>query len=580
MRGRSVIAALVAIVAAPVLLFGAVMVPPAAAQDNPAVEETDDPNAGGSEPANQQTAPPDAVAPAAADPSAEAAAPTDDTSPTPGEQPDVTPVQTVEIPAPGSPLVEAIRTKLSDPAFRQGATADDLAALVGFYNARGEAVWMTDMGFSSEAQAAIDEILKADDWGLTNSAFNLPSAGDLPDSVDEQAIGEIKLDLAILKYARYARGGRTDPDKLKNVDMTPTFRDPKIVLAEIANAPEPDAYLQLLHPKHEQFQRLHQALLKARAESEAGAKPRDMQRIIVNMERWRWMPENLGDLYLQLNIPEFMMYVVKNGNTIHSAKIVVGKPVYATPIFSADLKSIVFNPEWTVPSTIIREDLLPRLRGGGGMFGSNTSILKQHGLNVNYNGKRVDPSSIDWNRVNMGAISFTQAPGPDNVLGKVKFLYPNRHSVYMHDTIKRNLLDLTVRAEGHHCPRVANPGKVAAVVLAEDQALPQAEVDKLLASGYNSGVSLKHRVPVYTTYFTAMVDDEGKVKSFADVYGLDGGVAAAILGKGAQPAAVADNAEPAPPKPQPAPNADPAPTSAVRSSPPPPPPAGFAGAAP
>jgi murein L,D-transpeptidase YcbB/YkuD len=571
------IAALVA--AVPVLLLGALVVPPAVAQDNPAAEDANDPNAGAPEPADQQTAAPDAAAPAI-DPSAETATPADNAAPAPGE-PAVTPVQTVEIPAPGSPVVEAIRTKLADPAFRQGATADDLSALVAFYNSRGDAVWMTDMGFSSEGQAAMDEILKADDWGLSGSAFELPSAGELPDSVDKQAIGEIKLDLAILKYARYARGGRTDPDKLKNVDMTPTFRDPKAVLTEIAAASAPDAYLQSLHPKHEQFQRLHQALLKARAASEAGAKPANMQRIIVNMERWRWMPENLGDLYLQLNIPEFMMYVVKDGKTIHSAKIVVGKPVYATPIFSADLQSIVFNPEWTVPSTIIREDLLPRLRGGGGMFGSNTSILKQHKLNVNYNGKRVDPSSIDWNRVNMGAISFTQAPGPDNVLGKVKFLYPNRHSVYMHDTIKRNLLDLTVRAEGHHCPRVANPGKVAAVVLAADQALPQAEVDKLLASGYNSGVSLKHRVPVHTTYFTAVVDDEGKVQSFADVYSLDGGVAAAILGKGAQPAAVADNADPAPAKPPaPAPSADPAPTSAVRSSPPPAPAAGFGGAAP
>jgi murein L,D-transpeptidase YcbB/YkuD len=412
------------------------------------------------------------------------------------------------------------------------------------------------MGFSSEAQAAMDEMLKADDWGLSSAAFDLPSAGDLPDSVDKQALGEIKLDLAILKYARYARGGRTDPDKLKNVDMTPTFRDPKTVLIEIADAPEPDVYLQSLHPKHEQFQRLHQALLKARAESEAGAKPRNMQRIVVNMERWRWMPENLGALYVQINIPEFMVYVVKNGKTIQTEKVVVGKPVYATPIFSADLKSIVFNPEWTVPSTIIREDLLPKLRGGGGFFGGGSSFLRQHELNVNYNGKRVDPGSIDWNRVNMGAISFTQAPGPKNVLGKVKFLYPNRHSVYMHDTIKRNLLDLTVRAEGHHCPRVANPGKVAATILAEDKGMPQAEIDKLLASGYNSAVALNTRVPVHTTYFTAAVDGEGKVQNFTDVYSLDAGVAAAILGNAARPEAVADNVEvkapevkPKPPKP-------------------------------
>ena len=555
MRGRSLIAALVA--AAPVFLFGALTFPPAFAQDNPAAEEADDPNAGGPDPADQQAAAPDAATPASADPSAEpATAPADDANQPQAEQPGVTPVQTVETPAAATPVVASIRTKLADPALRKDASSEDLAALEAFYNARGEAVWMTDMGFSSEAQAAMDEMLKADDWGLSSAAFDLPSAGDLPDSVDKQALGEIKLDLAILKYARYARGGRTDPDKLKNVDMTPTFRDPKIVLAEIADATEPDVYLQSLHPKHEQFQRLHQALLKARAESEAGAKPRNMQRIVVNMERWRWMPENLGALYVQINIPEFMVYVVKNGKTIQTEKVVVGKPVYATPIFSADLKSIVFNPEWTVPSTIIREDLLPRLRGGGGFFGGGSSFLRQHELNVNYNGKRVDPGSIDWNRVNMGAISFTQAPGPKNVLGKVKFLYPNRHSVYMHDTIKRNLLDLTVRAEGHHCPRVANPGKVAATILAEDKGMPQAEIDKLLASGYNSAVALNSRVPVHTTYFTAAVDSEGKVQSFADVYSLDAGVAAAILGNAARPEAVADNVEvkapevkPKPPKP-------------------------------
>jgi murein L,D-transpeptidase YcbB/YkuD len=573
MRGRFLIAALVA--AAPVFLFGALTFPSAFAQDNPAAEEADDPNAGGPDPADQQAAMPDAAMPASADPSAgPAAAPADDANQPQAEQPGVTPVQTVETPAAATPVVASIRTKLADPALRKDASSEDLAALEAFYNARGEAVWMTDMGFSGEAQAAMDEMLKADDWGLSSAAFDLPSAGDLPDSVDEQALSEIKLDLAILKYARYARGGRTDPDKLKNVDMTPTFRDPKTVLVEIADAPEPNVYLQSLHPKHEQFQRLHQALLKARAESEAGAKPRNMQRIVVNMERWRWMPENLGALYVQINIPEFMVYVVKNGKAIQTEKVVVGKPVYATPIFSADLKSIVFNPEWTVPSTIIREDLLPRLRGGGGgLFGSNTSILKQHQLNVNYNGKRVNPSSIDWNRVNMGAISFTQAPGPTNVLGKVKFLYPNRHSVYMHDTIKRDLLTREVRAEGHHCPRVANPGKVAATILAEDKGMPQAEIDKLLASGYNSAVALNTRVPVHTTYFTASVDSEGKVQSFADVYSLDAGVAAAILGKAARPEAVADNVEvkapevkPKPPKP-----------STVGSTPPA---SGFAGAAP
>jgi murein L,D-transpeptidase YcbB/YkuD len=570
MRGRSLIAAFAA--AAPIFLSGALTLPPALAQDNPAREESDDPNAAGADPADQQAATPNAAMPAPADPSAEAAAPADDAAQSSAEQPSVTAVQTVSTPAAATPIVASIRAKLADPALRKSASSEDLAALEAFYNERSEAIWMTDMGFSSEAQAAIDEVLKADDWGLSSAAFDLPAAGDLPDSVDEQALGEIKLDFAVLKYARTARGGRTDPTKLsKLIGMTPSLRDPKMVMTEIAAAGASDAYLRSLHPKHEQFQRLHQALLKARAESEAGAKPPNMQRIIINMERWRWMPEDLGSLYVWLNIPDFMVRVVKDGKSIYSDKIVVGELKYATPIFSADLKSVVFNPEWTVPPTIVRENLLPRLRGGGGLFGGNTSILEEHELNVNYNGKRVDPSSINWDSVNMGAISFTQAPGPNNVLGKVKFVYPNPYSVYMHDTIKEGLFDKDMRAEGHNCPRVAHPGKIAAVILAQDQNLPQAEVDKLLASGYNSGVNITHRVRVVTSYFTAFVDEQGKIEAFADVYKLDGGVAAAILGKTtAAPEAVADNVEAKakPQKPRDTGSASPGPAS------------GFAGAAP
>ncbi|MGH9806830.1 MAG: L,D-transpeptidase family protein, partial [Terriglobia bacterium] len=553
------------------------MTPLAVAQDDQAAQQADDPSGDSTNPADQDAAPDDAAP--APDQSTEAAAPADDSGQaTPGEQPSVTPVQTVETPAAATPIVASIRAKLNDPTVRKDAPTEDLAVLEAFYNARSEALWMTDMGFSNEAQAAIDEIRKADDWGLSSAAFDLPSAGDLPGSVEEQAVGEIELNLAILKYARHARGGRTNPVQLSKLyGMTPTLRDPKIVMTEIAAADAPDAYLRSLHPKHEQFRRLHEALLKARAEAEAGAKPRDVQRIVINMERWRWMPEDLGSVYVWLNVPSFMVRVVKDGNSVYSDKIVVGELKYATPMFSADLKSVVFNPEWTVPPTIVRENLLPALRGGGGLFGSNTSILTQHDLNVNYNGKRVDPSSIDWNHVNMGAISFTQAPGPTNVLGKVKFVYPNPYSVYMHDTIKEGLFDKVSRAEGHNCPRVANPGKIAAVILAQDQNMPQAEVDKLLASGSNSSISISHRVRVLTTYFTAMVNDEGKVETFADVYRLDGGVASAILGKSATPEAVADNVDPKPSQP---PEADPAPTAAVPSSPHRPQTEGFAGAAP
>lgn len=437
-------------------------------------------------------------------------------------------------------IVEEIRAKLKDAGTRAGAHADDIAGLETFYAEHtGPALWMTSAGLSPEAQSIVGELAKADDWGLDAGAFTVPPADYQPTTAEDQAATEIAIDLAILRYARYARGGRANPTKLNRImDQKATLRDPKTVLTEIAVVETPDAYLTGLHPKHEQFERLRQALIKERA---GGAQPKDVKKLLVNMERWRWMPEDLGPLHVWLNTPEFMMSVVKGGNTIHSERVLVGKPVYATPVFSADMKSIVFNPVWVVPPTIVREDLLPKLRrgGGGGWFGGggNTAVLKQHGLKVAYKGKRVDPSTIDWNKVNMGHISFIQAPGPTNVLGKVKFLYPNKHIVYMHDTIKRDLLKRSNRSVGHHCPRVANPGVVAAVLLAEDKGWPKSKIDQLLAKGNNSGIALKTPIPVHTTYFTAVVDENGKVKTFNDLYRLDAKVASAVIGKSVGPSA-------------------------------------------
>jgi L,D-transpeptidase YcbB len=450
---------------------------------------------------------------------------------------------------PADPVIASIRSKLGDAALRNATDAKDLAALEAFYAERtAPPVWITSMGFSARAQEAINEISKADDWGLSASAFELPPAGDLPDSADDQATAEIKLQLAVLKYARFARGGRVDPASLSAIiDQAPPLRDPKSVLSEIAAAPAPQAYLQSLHPKHEQFRRLREALLKARGigGDAAAKKPlneQEIQRILINMERWRWMPLNLGTVYVQDNVPEFMLYVVKNGKTIHADKIAVGELRYATPIFSADMQTIVFNPEWTAPPSVVREDLLPNLRSGGWFGGS--SILRQHGLQVKYNGRTVDPGSINWNSVNMANIAFTQPPGPRNVLGKVKFLYPNKHVVYMHDTIRPDLFKPTVRAVGHNCIRMEKPSRLAEILLKEDKGWDAQKVENLIDKGYDSAVNLDHPVPVHTTYFTAVVDDQGKVTTFADIYGLDRKVAPVVLGKAATYEAPADDANP------------------------------------
>lgn len=432
-------------------------------------------------------------------------------------------------------IADAIRLKLSDPTLGRGHHADDLAAVEAFYDAHdGPALWITTAGISPKGQAVLSEITKANNWGLDPGVFIVPPLDYQPTVADDQAATEIAISLAILKYARHARGGRVNVSALSElIDQMPPLRDPTLVLPEIASEETPDAYLTDLHPKHSQFALLRQALLNARADEQTSQN--DVEKILVNMERWRWMPEDLGALYVWLNTPEFMMHVVKGGKPLHSEKIVVGKPVYATPVFSANMESIVFNPKWTVPPTIVREDLLPKLRkGGGGWFSgsSNTAVLKEHKLKVLYKGREVNPEKVDWNKVNMAAIRFVQEPGPKNYLGKVKFIYPNKHMVYMHDTIKRGPLKKKVRAEGHHCPRVDNPGKVAAILLAEDKGWEKSKIDQLLNKGRDSSVALDNAVPVHTTYFTAVVDPDGQVKSFSDIYELDGLVAKAISDTG------------------------------------------------
>jgi L,D-transpeptidase YcbB len=429
-------------------------------------------------------------------------------------------------------VVAAIRLKLADPGLRKDSNPDDLAALAAFYRMRtGSPLWMTEMGFSAKGQAALFEVGKADDWGLDAAAFELPQGGALPARLEAQALAEIKLDLAILKYARFARGGRLNPSEISDLfDQVPPLRDPKTVISEIATADAPDAYLRSLHPKHEQFERLRQVLLAARARVDAGGKAaasaEEIRRLIINMERWRWMPEDLGRLYVWNNSPEFMLYVVKDGKTIYSDKTLVGTMTYATPVFSADMETIVFNPDWIAPETVLLENLLPPLRK------KDYSILRNNNLKVSYNGDPVDVRKVNWRRVDIRNYTFTQAAGPGNVLGKVKFLFPNRHVVYMHDTlpVRRKFFQTSMRAIGHNCVRMEKPDKFAEVLLAEDKGWPASQVKDLWDKSVNSPITLDHKIPVHMSYFTSVVDETGKVATFADLYGLDNKMATALFG--------------------------------------------------
>jgi len=432
--------------------------------------------------------------------------------------------------APPHKVVAIIRDKLAGADIGKDAEADDVAALRAFYGGWDRPpLWITDMGFSAKGQSVLFEIAKADDWGLDAKAFALPDASALPADDEAQALAEIKLDLAILKYARFARGGRFAPSEISDVlDQTPPLRDPQDVMAEIAVTAAPRAYLQALHPHHEQFVRLRQALVAARDQKREGAKTDEtaIKRIIINMERWRWMPEDLGPLYVWLNTPEFMLYLVKDGKTIFKDKTLVGTIGNATPVFSAKMQTIVFNPDWTAPPSVLEDKLLPALRE------KSYNILKSNKLHVSYRGKRIDPAKVDWSRVNIHHFVFTQKAGPKNVLGKVKFLYPNDHAVYMHDTLpyRQKVFKEKKRDIGYGCVRMQKPKGLAELLLAEEKDWPASKVEVLWDKGTDNRVELENGPPVHTTYFTAVVDDAGKVATFGDLYGIDRKMAIALFG--------------------------------------------------
>ena len=239
------------------------------------------------------------------------------------------------------------------------------------------------------------------------------------------------------------------------------------------------------------------------------------------------MPETLGDFYIWVNVPEFTLRVVKNGQVLHTERVVVGKPDTPTPIFSQDMVQVIFHPNWGVPESIKKQDVLPSLIRG------STRIFTFYHLRIQRGGRDVDPATVDWNTADIRNFHIFQPPGENNVLGNIKFRFPNKHDVYMHDTPQKQLFNADVRAFSHGCMRVRNPQRLAELLLAEDQGWSAQRVAAAIAPGaaQNKPANIGRKIPVHITYFTAAVVHDGKLKLFPDVYGHESKIA---LGHGGQ----------------------------------------------
>ncbi len=252
-----------------------------------------------------------------------------------------------------------------------------------------------------------------------------------------------------------------------------------------------------------------------------GTIPVSAETIIANMERWRWKPRDFGKRHVFINIPEFKFRLISSGRIIHQERIVAGSPKHRTPIFSDEMETIVFNPYWNVPRSIMVNEIIPAVR-------NNPAYIYRNNLEVIWNGRRtVEPYLVDWHQVDPNKLFLRQTPGPGNALGKVKFLFPNKHAVYMHDTPTKHLFNRPVRAYSHGCMRVRDPLKFAELLL-EDQGWSRSRIDQTLYTAHDQHVKLESKLPVHISYFTAWVDDDGVIHGYQDVYGYDAEVRLAL----------------------------------------------------
>jgi murein L,D-transpeptidase YcbB/YkuD len=248
-------------------------------------------------------------------------------------------------------------------------------------------------------------------------------------------------------------------------------------------------------------------------------------KLLANMEEWRWMPADMGDIYVWVNIPEFTLRIVKNEAVIHTERVVTGLVDKQTPVFSENLKTIITRPRWNVPNSIKVKELYPSLARGGTYF-------ERQGLRLTQNGRRIDPESVDWGSADIRRYDIYQPPGEGNVLGEIKFAFPNKHLVYMHDTPTKHLFNQSSRPFSHGCIRVRNPRRMAELLLAADKGWEASKVDDVITNGpENNEIQIEHTIPVHATYFTAWVDESGETQTARDVYGHEKRITFALEGK-------------------------------------------------
>lgn len=246
----------------------------------------------------------------------------------------------------------------------------------------------------------------------------------------------------------------------------------------------------------------------------------------VNMERARWVFDDYEDTYLWINIAAYDAAMFRHGRRIWSARTVVGKPFRETPVFKSKITYLVFNPTWTVPPTILREDILPRLKDDPGF------LERQNMKILDLDGNAIDATFMQWDTVDARKFPYMirQEPGPGNALGRIKFMLPNPYFVYLHDTPQKELFQRPDRSFSSGCIRIENVVELAELLLDDPRNWDHKAILDAMRNGRTQSVSLATPVTALVLYLTNEVDEAGNVRFLNDVYNRDGVVLEALNG--------------------------------------------------
>lgn len=251
-----------------------------------------------------------------------------------------------------------------------------------------------------------------------------------------------------------------------------------------------------------------------------------IDQIEVNLERWRWLPEDMGRRHIRVNIADFRLEAWNNGTVERTHDVIVGQLFRRTPVFSGDMSYMVLNPWWETPPSLAVRDKLPAFR-------RDPAAVNRLGFQViDRSGNLVDPHTIDWANVPAAGFPYRlrQAPGPLNALGEVKFMFPNQHNVYLHDTPTRGLFAQRQRNFSSGCVRVRDPLELAQWVAAETPSWTPERLMSVTAGNTETRISLSRHIPVHILYSTVIPDDVSGVRFLNDIYGRDQAVLNALSG--------------------------------------------------